>query len=353
MPHRKLPKYVSSFVDRGGVERFRYRRGAVSTYLPPVGSKEFKDAYGKALNGVIGLDRVKEGTVNDLVARFYQSIQFVQTGKGWQNILRQVIEPFRDKYGKADVTEFKAKDFDIIIAAKLDQTVIGGRKVGGSSAAYRLRETLIRLFAFAEAQEMVAKNHARMSTPVKHKVKGYRTWTEADIRAYRARWPVGTMARLALELMLWTGMRRGNAHKIPAPVGGRFKAVAVKSGKAMDLIVTAQLQSAIEAMPESERGGDALIINHHGKPYTAAGFTNKMREWCNLAGLPECTAHGLRKALTTRAADLGLSQQELKALGQWDGDEEVRVYADKANRKKLAERAVMAVAEAERAGNIV
>lgn len=352
MPLRKLPRYVTSFVDRYGVERFRFRRGTVSVYLPPPGSKEFKAEYDKAFNGVVGLDRVRAGTVNDLVARFYRSIEFMQTGQGWQKTLRQVIEPFREKYGAADVREFRRRDFNTIIAAKLEQKVIKGKKVGGTHAAHRLRETLIRLWEFAVKEEMVERNYAKDSTPIKHKAKGFHTWTENDIKAYRERWPVGSRARLALELMLWTGMRRGNAHKTPPPEDGRFKAIAVKTGKEIDLYVTPQLKAAIDAMPDAEKGKAALIVNDYGRAYTAAGFSNKMREWCDKAGLPQCTSHGLRKALTTRAADLGLSQQELKAIGQWSGDDEVRIYAEKANRKRMAERGIRAVSEAELEGNI-
>ena len=349
---RKLPRYVSSFVDRHGVERFRFRRGAVSRYLPPIGSPDFQRAYNEALTGVVGLDRVKPGTVNDLAARFYQSIGFRNVSKSWQTTLRQVIESFRNEAGNQMVRDFRPRHINVAIARRMEQRVVDGKRVGGTHAAQRFREVMKRLFAFAVREEMIGTNPVDQADKVKHDVTGYYTWTEADIRQFRERWALGTKARLALELMLWTGMRRGNAHKAPPPVNGRFVVVAVKTGEEFEAVVTPQLQAAIDAMPEGAIGETALILNDYGKPYTVAGFGNKMREWCDAAGLPQCTAHGLRKALATRAADLGLSQQELKAIGQWRGDEEVRAYTEKANRKRLAERAVSAVSDAERAGNI-
>jgi integrase len=354
MPRKRvLDRYVSVFVDRHGKERFRFRRDGQSLYLPPPGTKEYKEAYSKALNGVAGLSKARPGTVADLVARYYQSIPFRRAGPSWQTTQRQVLESFRDQYGAADVAEFKPSDISLIVSRKMDQTVTEkGKKIGGTHAAERMREVLVRLFEFAVSEEMAERNVAKLSHKVGHKPKGYYTWTEGDIAKYRERWPLGTKARLALELMLWTGSRRGNAHKMKPPVDGRFKAVAVKTGAEIDMPVKPPLQAAIDAMPEGSIG-ETLIVTEHGKPFSAAGFGNKMREWCNAAGLPKCTAHGLRKALTTRGANIGLSQQELKALGQWKGDDEVKTYAANADRKRLAESALDRIAEWEQSENIV
>lgn len=348
---RKLDKWVTAFTDRHGTERFRFRRDGVSIYLPPPGSDEYKEAYRKACNGLTA--RVREGTVNDLVARFYASIGFRNVSPSWQGTLRQVIESFRDEAGSQMVADFEPRHINVAIARRMEQTVNDkGKRVGGTHAAHRFREVLLRLFDFAEKEGMIARNPVKLTEKVKHKAKGYHTWTEGDIRQYRERWPLGTKARLALELMLWTGMRRGNAHKCPPPVNGKLVAVAVKTGKEFEVTVTRQLQAAIDAMPEGSAGTEALLINEYGKPFTVAGFGNKMREWCDAADLPHCTSHGLRKALATRAANLGLSQQELKAMGQWENDAEVRGYTEKANRNRLAAGGLAAVSEAEHLGNI-
>jgi integrase len=39
---------------------------------------------------------------------------------------------------------------------------------------------------------------------------GYRTWTEAEIQKYYDKHPTGSRARLALDLMLYTGQRRAD-----------------------------------------------------------------------------------------------------------------------------------------------
>jgi hypothetical protein len=40
-----------------------------------------------------------------------------------------------------------------------------------------------------------------------------------------------------------------------------------------------------------------LLTTQTGKPFSAAGFGNWFRDRCNEAGLPHCSAHGLRKLL--------------------------------------------------------
>jgi len=347
---RKLDRYVSVFVDRHGKERFRFRRDGVSLYLPPPGSQAYRDRYNEALNGV-RIVRARPGTFNELVSKFYQSTEFRKAGPSWQATMRQYIETVRSELGDDAVVNFRPKDINRLIADRMVKRQVGKRVHGGTASAERLREVLLRLFEFAVVEEMRGDNPVIKSTKVDHRGDGFYAWTERDIAQFRARWPLGTKPRLAMELMLWTGSRRGNAHTMPPPVDGRFRTIAVKTGKEIDLHVAPALQAAIAAMDKV--GTATLIETSFGKPYTAAGFGNWFKAQCLTAGLPKCTAHGLRKALTRRAADLNVSQQSLKALGQWTGDREVAVYADTANRKRLAGGALDQVAEWEQSGCIV
>lgn len=347
---RKLDKYVSSFVDRHGKERFRFRRDGVSFYLPPPGSEEYAKAYAEALTGVPSLNRAKPGTVDDLVSRFYQSLAFRRKGDEWQRTVRRIVEGFREKHGKFLVADFKPKHIDSIIAERFDKQVENGRAVGGSAAAKRLRETLKTLFDFAVKQELIASNPVNLAEEVTHTPTGFHAWTEEDVNRFRAHWPVGTKARLAMELMLWTGARRGDARLLPPPVNGRIAFTAGKTGKGADMAVSAPLKEAIDA---ADIGAETLLVTSFGKPFTRNGFGNWFKDRCREAGLPHCTAHGLRKALTRRAAELNVSQQGLKAVGQWSGDREVKTYTDSADRRRLADEAIAKVAEWERGTNNV
>jgi integrase len=191
--------------------------------------------------------------------------------------------------------------------------------------------------------EWIRTNPVEHAEEIEHKVQGFYPWTEADIAIFRERWPLGTKPRLALELLLWTGVRRSDARLLPPPKGGRITGSAGKTGKAFDLPVAPPLQAAIDAMPAV--GLTTLLVTEYGKPFTAAGFGNWFRDQCRNAGLEKCTAHGLRKALARRAADQGVQQQGLKALGQWSGDREVALYVAAADQRRLAENAIETVLE--------
>jgi integrase len=350
---RKLDPYVSVFVDRHGKERFRYRRGSYSTYLPHPSDKLYKPAYEAAKNRspLAITPRAAPGTVDDALPRFYESLAFKRGGDDWRKVRRGILEAFRTEYGRFELRHFEPHLIDQILEKKLEQRIIDGRRHGGSSAAARLREQLLLFFRWAKKQRLVAINPVEDAEPVSHKGKGFYRWNEQDIAKYRAFWPLGTKPRLAMELVLWTGARRKDAHVMAPPKNGRIGESASKTGKEMDVKVAPKLQEAIDAMPAI--GLTTLLVTEYGKPFSTAGFGNWFKDKCRDAGLPKCSLHGLRKALARRAADLEASQQQLKALGQWSNDSEVATYVEGANRRKLAESALDEIIEWERRENIV
>ena len=66
------------------------------------------------------------------------------------------------------------------------------------------------------------------------------------------------------------------------------------------------------------------------------GFGNRFRKWCDDAGLPHCSAHGLRKAGSTRLAALGASDREIMAITGHQTAKEVDRYTKGVRQKKLA-----------------
>jgi integrase len=74
-------------------------------------------------------------------------------------------------------------------------------------------------------------------------------------------------------------------------------------------------------------------MNERGKP---AGFGNWFRDRCDEAGLPQCAAHGLRKAAATILAERGATDCQLMAVFGWESAKEATKYTKAANRKRLA-----------------
>jgi integrase len=50
--------------------------------------------------------------------------------------------------------------------------------------------------------------------PPRPKSGGFPIWTEDDVAAYERRWPVGTRQRVWLDVLLYTGLRRGDAVRL-------------------------------------------------------------------------------------------------------------------------------------------
>jgi integrase len=97
------------------------------------------------------------------------------------------------------------------------------------------------------------------------------------------------------------------------------------------------LQSIIEASP---CGDLTFLVNDLGRPFTEAGFGNKFREWCDQAGLFHCTAHGIRKAAATIAAENGATSKQLMAVFGWDSIRMAELYTRRADQQRLAEDAM-------------
>ena len=56
----------------------------------------------------------------------------------------------------------------------------------------------------------MATNPAREVRRVSYASDGFHTWTVDEVRQFEARHPIGTKARLALALLLYLGVRRGD-----------------------------------------------------------------------------------------------------------------------------------------------
>jgi hypothetical protein len=75
------------------------------------------------------------------------------------------------------------------------------------------------------------------------------------------------------------------------------------------------LQQVIDASPTGDL--TFLVTAQARRPFTAAGFGNWFRDRCNEAGMPHCSAHGLRKAGATIAAENGATVHELMSVFGW------------------------------------
>jgi integrase len=104
----------------------------------------------------------------------------------------------------------------------------------------------------------------------------------------------------------------------------------------------------LEALVLAPKNNLTFLVTEKGAPFTAAGFGNWFRDQCNAAGLPQCSAHGLRKAHLKRRADAGASAEQLKASGGHRSQSELDRYTRGADQRRLSRQALELQLRAER-----
>src|SRR5262249_30834762 len=104
---------------------------------------------------------------------------------------------------------------------------------------------------------------------------------------------------------------------------------------------------------QSPTGDLTYLVTEYSKPFTPSGFGNWFRERCDEAGLPHCSAHGLRKAGAIKAAENGATDRQLMALYDWTSERQANVYTAAANKKRLAAEAARLIASDQTANNEV
>jgi integrase len=108
-----------------------------------------------------------------------------------------------------------------------------------------------------------------------------------------------------------------------------------------DTEVTLPILPVLSRTLEAGPCGDlTFIAGENGHPLTKESFGNLFRKACSAAGLRARSAHGLRKAAATRAANAGATVAELEAIFGWSGGTMAALYTRAADRRRLAKGAM-------------
>lgn len=336
-------RWITEDTDRHGNVRLYVRRpGARKVRLRQTpGTDAFDAEYRAALEAGAAAPATNRqapaqaGSLRWLCARYYESAEFKALDPRTRYVYRQRLDRFCAHRRGGD------KPYRLIesqhIARRRDE--ITSAPEGGNNIIKALR----RLFAWA------ALKHVKLAEPkwnpaaevpfLRGKPDGWHSWTPDEIRKFEARHPVGSKARLALALLLYTGARRSDVVRLGRQMerDGWLSWTAHKGRNRSPVVVTLPilpaLRAAIDACPS---GHMTYLVTDFGRPFTSNGFGNKMREWCDQAGLPHCSAHGLRKAGAANAAEKGATEHQLMAIYGWKTIQEAERYTRAARRKILA-----------------
>jgi integrase len=108
----------------------------------------------------------------------------------------------------------------------------------------------------------------------------------------------------------------------------------------MSMQVTIPVLPELATIINATKTGDlAFIATKRGRPMTKGSFGEWFGAACKAAGVPG-SAHGLRKAGATRAANNGATVAQLEAIFGWNGGRMASLYTRQADRVRLAKDAM-------------
>lgn len=322
-----------------GTKAFRHAydaAAALDTLKRPATPEE---AAGLAAHATITLP--KPGTYRWLCARYMaECAEFLRNDPQTRHVRKLILENTYDEAIAPGSTDTFA-DFPLEHLSLKALYVLRDRKLDKPGAANNRVKALRQVFKWAVQPnvQLMKSNLARDVPLFPTTGDGFHTWTIEEVRAFAKRHPLGTKAHLALGLLLFTGVRRSDVVLLGRQMirGGWLHFTETKNGrrkpKARQLPVLPALQHIIDHSPA---GNMTFLVTEYDRPFTGNGFGNKMRDWCNEAGLPQCSAHGLRKAGATIAADNGATEHQLMAIFGWESPKQAALYTRRANRRKLA-----------------
>jgi integrase len=313
--------YLCTDGDRHGRSRYRLRmpgRKAV-TIKGQFGSEEFAANYRAAVEGDAPKQvrfAGKPGTFNRLGSEYLKSAAFASLAVETRRTRRYCVEKMLERIGHLPVADFNHSYAERF----LDR--------------YKPGVARVMLAMLRALMALAIKNGDRDTDPTagikRRKVsdEGWHCWTEDEIAQFEAKHPIGSPARLAFALALYTGQRSADLiHMGRQHVRkGRISVVQQKTRKALSIPIHPDLKAIIDATPYDL----TFIVSEHRKPFASAqSFGFRMRP-----------LHGLRKACCRRLAEAGCTVHQIAAISGHKSIAEVERYTRAVDQTKLAEQAI-------------
>ncbi len=329
MPRRRR-LFERKEVTRHGKTVWYFRRpGMPRVRLPDdYGSPEYIEAYERALIGqpVNRPAKAGSGSLAWLVERYKASGHFASLAPSSQISRDYIMRRVCNESGHVQFARITRKH----IQEAMD------RRATKPHAANNFLVAMAVLFSWAAKNEMIERNPCDGVTRRADRIGGIHVWSMDEVETFRAFHPIGTKPRLAMDLLLFTGLRRADVILVGRQ-HVRNGVIALRTGKTgaqVHLPVFQELQASIDA---TATGDLVYLTNAKGKPF---GKPQDFGMWfirhCRAAGLPDCTPHGLRKAGATIAANNGATVHELMAMFGWSRMSMAEVYTKQADRERLA-----------------
>ena len=330
MPRKRLPFVQREKSRHHNRPVWYFRRGdGPRVRLPDqYGTDEFIAAYNAALTGAppkagAAPTKAKPNTLRWVIDQYRQSAVFRSLASTTKAVRERILVKLVEAAGTVMITDI---DRASVIAAR-------DKRIDKPEAANTYVKTIRAILDYALDAGLVERNVARDVKLFSSEGDGFHTWSIDEVALFENRHPVGSKARLALDIMLFTGLRRSDV-VVLGKQHVRNGVLTIRTMKTGEIVSLRLLPSLAESIAATETGDLTYLVTEHGQPYTANGFGNWFRRRCAEAGVPG-SAHGLRKAAAVRAAENGATTEDLKAMFGWTTSKQPDVYTKAANRAKM------------------
>lgn len=326
-------KFLAEDVDRHGNVRIYLRRKGFAkvrlTHTP--GTDEFLAEYKVALSGLKPrppAETIIHGSLKWLAVAYLKSSEYLSLNWSTKDMRRLHLDRLCEKYGHLPVLGIQPKHVRVMLEPFAETPF----------AWINTLKTVRVLFKWAVARDFMNANPARDVERVKAKSDGFHTWTAAEMRQFFDRHPVETKPGFALALLWFTGARKSDLVKLGRQMenDGYLSFRETKGGEAK--LTEVFIDKPFRKLLDMHHSADRLhyLVTSYGKPFTVGGFGNWFRDRCNEAGLPHCSAHGVRKGVATDVAEKGGSAHLIMTLLGHSTPSEGTRYTRKANRRLMA-----------------
>lgn len=215
---KKRPKGVSQYRDRHGKLWWKYRARGVKTSQTRAlfDSAEWwawynAAAVGERVKAGAGAERTGAGTINALAVSYYTSSDWKGLSKSTQTTYRGILDRFRLQHGDKPYRSILPHHVRGLLDARATTP----------AAANNLLKVLRAVFKYAVDRNLVKADPTQGVKPLRYKTDGFHTWTEDEIEAFDACWPLGTQERLAKDLLLFTAQRSSDVRTMGSNTSGR------------------------------------------------------------------------------------------------------------------------------------
>ena len=320
---------------------FRVGKGARTRLPGEPGEEDFEREYKVALMAHLAgeLRKPQQRTLGWLIDQYRESPQYAALAKETLKQFKYQFPRMKERAAAAPLSELTT------------ESIVKGRDLrrGKPSDANKYLRASKKLFDFAVERGWMKANPAAAVTlvPLPNKKVGFLQWEEEDLERFEARWPIGTRERLALDLLIYTGVRRSDVVRLGRQHMRKNGELVIRTEKSVNsgnpVEVTIGILPPLARSIAATETGDLTFLKNNKRGAKGGMRKESFGTWfkkaCKAAGVDKdgMAAHGLRKVAASRAAEAGATESELNAMFGWtEGSKEAAHYSRKASRAKLA-----------------